>query len=151
MGKRLCLILALLLGLAGCPVPRGPAYFVVSELDPVRNDSYLLVLNEPDDIRHARRLAQNPFNTSPRIVVAKIAPGSGNPVNEDFVGGGGPWSWHVTEFVEFADFTIEILDGWPGFVEQDVAGWIANTNGYIGFWSYTVTRELAEDEITFVP
>ena len=51
MGKRLCLILALFLGLAGCPVLRGPAYFVVSEREPVYGDSYLLVLNEPDDIR----------------------------------------------------------------------------------------------------
>ena len=40
------------------------------------------------------------------------------------------------------DFTIEILDGWPGFVEQDVNGWIANTNGRVGFWTYTVVAEL---------
>ena len=151
MGNRVCLTCALLLALTECPSPRGPAYFVVSEPYPAHGDSYLLVLNEPDDIRHARRLTRDPFNTASPIVVAKIAPASGNPVNEDFTGGGGPWSWHVTEFVEFADFTIEILDGWPGLVEQDVDSWIANTNGYIGFWSYTVTDELAEDEVTFVP
>jgi hypothetical protein len=52
------------------------------------------------------------------------------------------WSWHVVEFLEFADATIEILDGWPTLVEQDVRGWIDNTGGIIGFWEYTVTAEL---------
>jgi hypothetical protein len=33
------------------------------------------------------------------------------------------------------DFSIEIYDGWPGYVESDVARWIANTGGVIGFWA----------------
>lgn len=48
----------------------------------------------------------------------------------------------MTQFVAFADFTIEVLDGWPTLVEQDPAWWINNTGGQIGFWSYTVREEL---------
>ena len=50
----------------------------------------------------------------------------------------------MTGFQGFADSTIEILDGWPGYVEQDVDSWIANTGGAIGFWTYTVVEELPE-------
>lgn len=73
---------------------------------------------------------------------AKIAAGA-DGVNRDVLASGEPlWSWHVTEFLEFADLTIEVLDGWPGLIEQDVAGWIGTSGGEIGFWSYTVTQEL---------
>ena len=37
---------------------------------------------------------------------------------------------------------LSIYDGWPGFVEQDLPGWLANTEGIIGFWNYTVVAEL---------
>ena len=45
-------------------------------------------------------------------------------------------------------------DGWPTYIENDVAGWIDNTDGnglgqpggggvgHIGFWNYTITAEL---------
>ena len=48
----------------------------------------------------------------------------------------------MTDLIDFGDFSIEIYDGWPGYVESDVAGWIANTGGVIGFWNYTVTLKL---------
>lgn len=62
--------------------------------------------------------------------------------NQDFLSGGTLWTWHVIEFVGFAENTIEILDGWPGFIEENVQGWIDNTSGTIGFWGYTVVREI---------
>jgi len=64
-------------------------------------------------------------------------------VNCDWLAPGSPpWSWHVTELIRFGDFGIEFYDGWPGYVESDVAGWIANTRGVIGFWGYTIELEL---------
>ena len=123
-------------------VHAAPVYFVVSEIDPVHGDSYVLPLESAADIAHARALiASGPAAGTP-IVVAHIAPGS-DGINRNILAPGEPlWSWHVDAFDGFADMTAEILDGWPSFVEQDLAGWIANTNGYIGFWNYTVTAEL---------
>jgi hypothetical protein len=117
--------------------------FLVAEFEePVHGDSYVLPLSDPSAIAHARQLiAAGPSSGAP-LVVAQIAKGP-NGVNRNFLAPGAPpWSWHVTAFEGFADFTIEILDGWPTYLESDVDGWLANTNGYIGFWTYTVTAEL---------
>jgi len=118
-------------------------YFLVAETSPAHGDSYVLPLSDPADIQHARDLIRlGPALAGAPIAVARIAAGS-DGINRDHLSPGLPeWSWHVTQLDGFADFTIEILDGWPGFVEQDVPGWIANTNGRIGFWTYTVVAEL---------
>lgn len=122
----------------------APIHFVVSEIDPVggHGDSYVLPLEAAADIAHARELIANGTAAGSSIVVAHIVAGA-DGINRDVLAPGEPlWSWHVDRFDGFADITAEILDGWPGFVEQDVAGWIGNTGGYIGFWNYTVTAEL---------
>jgi len=78
------------------------------------------------------------------IVGARIAAGA-DGVNRDLLAPGAPeWSWHVTEFVQFAEGAAEILDGSPAAVENDVEGWIANTGGLIGFAYYTVVQEVPE-------
>ena len=122
-------------------------YFQVAEWPgfEFHNDSYILPLTNPADIDHARNLiALGPDLAGSPIAIASIAPGS-DGINRDLNAPGEPlWSWHVTGFDGFADFTAEILDGWPTFVEQDVQGWIDNTNGFIGFWSYTVVAELPD-------
>jgi hypothetical protein len=123
----------------------GPVYFLVTELpgQEVHHDSYVLPLEDQADIAHARDLiARGPAEAGASIAVAQIAEGS-DGINRDVLAPGEPlWNWHVTNFQGFADTTVEILDGWPGDVGKDVPAWIANTNGAIGFWSYTVTREL---------
>jgi hypothetical protein len=118
--------------------------FVVAERpgNVVHGDSYILPLSDPDDIAHARALIYTDLGILPSIAVANVAAGA-DGVNRDWQAPGRPeWSWHVTGFQGFFDFTAEILDGWPSFVEQDVPGWIANTGGQIGFWNYTVVAEL---------
>jgi len=120
-------------------------YFLVAERPEavVHRDSYVLPLSDPAAIAQARALIDAEPGTLPSIVIANIAAGA-DGINRDYLAPGAPaWSWHVTGFEGFSDFAIEILDGWPTFVEQDVQGWIANTGGTIGFWSYTVTAELA--------
>jgi hypothetical protein len=109
---------------------------------PPRGDSYVLPLSDAAAIAHARDLVSNGPSAGRTIAVASIAKGA-DGINRDVLAPDmRPWSWHVTRFEAFADVTIEVLDGWPGFVEQDVDAWIANTGGMIGFWSYTVVREL---------
>ena len=136
------------------PVTAGPIHFLVAELpgNEVHNDSYVLSIDEQDTDRidHARALADwvasgaNPVDSpGATIVVSSIAAGQ-NGINRNAIVEGEPlWNWHPTGNADFADFTAEILDGWPTFVEQDVDGWIANTNGNVGFWGYTVVEELA--------
>lgn len=83
-------------------------------------DSYVLPLTAPEDISHARDLAANGPAIGSAIVVAEIAAGS-DGLNRDYRAASAPlWSWHVTEFIAFADIGVEILDGWPSFVESDV-------------------------------
>jgi hypothetical protein len=137
------------------PEPATPVYFLVAELpgEVDYNDSYVLPLTNPDHIAHARDLiARGPQDAGTHIVVATIRAGA-DGINRNVRAEGQPaWSWHVTDMVVFADATMEILDGWPSFVEQDVAGWIANTcfndethtYGTLGFWGYTVVEELED-------
>jgi hypothetical protein len=122
-----------------------PVFFLVGELPDaqIHYDSYILPLTDPTDIQHARDLISQGPGIGGTIIFADIAKGS-DGINGDYIAPDtGPWSWHVTKFNGFGDFGIELLDGWPTFVEQDVDGWIANTNGQIGFWNYTVVRELS--------
>jgi hypothetical protein len=132
------------LGAALCGSAEAAVWFVVGERQVQRNDSFLLPLDDADDIAAARQLiAQGPGGGVGSIVVARIGAGS-DGLNRDVRAAGQPlWSWHVSEFVAFADAAIELCDGWPGYIQQDVDAFIANTNGQICFWSYTVVAELA--------
>ena len=127
-------------------VPLGSTvYFQVAEfqLPYYRNDSYVLPLSDPQDIAYARGLIGTgpPIGFS-RIVVADIEAGS-DGINRDFRAPGAPlWSWHVIEFIGFADYTAEILDGCPTYIEQEYKEKPPGTRGSIGFWSYTVVAEL---------
>ncbi len=119
-------------------------YFKVAEFSPFQphSDSYVLPLSDPLDIAAVRNIiAQGPLNVSERLVVARIAPGA-DGINRNLDAPFQPWSWHVTEFFGFAELTAEIYDGWPTFVESDVPGWMNNTGGIVGFWSYSVVAEL---------
>jgi hypothetical protein len=119
-------------------------HFLVAERPEfaTHGDSYVLPLTDMAAIDHARALITAPPGDLSSIVIARIAAGADGVNRDHLAPGAPPWSWHVTEFVEFADFAAEILDGWPTFVESDVEGWIANTGGMIGFWNYTVITEL---------
>jgi hypothetical protein len=117
-------------------------YFLVAETTPAHNDSYVLPLTDADDIAHARDLIQLGPAAGDPIVVAQIACGA-DGINRDYLAFTKPASWwYVSNFLNFAESTIEILDGWPGVVARDCQSWIANTGGSIGFWSYTVVAEL---------
>ena len=152
-GGLLSLMVAGLALLAGAgSAAGGPVYFVVAEREPFHRDSYVLPLTEPADIAHARDLiARGPEAVGAPIVFAEVRAGA-DGINRNVVAPGRPlWNWHVSRFEGFGDFGIELVDGWPTYVGQDVAGWIANTSrdqgnpdapGHIGFWTYTVVAEL---------
>ena len=146
--RRMLAIAALFAGMFGAASPTGaaPIEFLVAEPPghEIHGDSYVLVLSDPADIAHARDLIAKGASAGAAIAVVKIAAGADGR-NRDVRAAGEPlWSWHQTGFAGFGDFAIELCDGWPGYVEQDVERWIANTDGTICFWSYTVVEELPE-------
>ncbi len=113
------------------------------------SDSYVLPLSKPEDIAHARDLValgssvwEGP-EPHQSIAVARIAWGR-DGINRDYRNRTFPaWSWHVVEFIAFADLTAEILDGSPTLVEEGQhAG-----GGLIGFWLYTTVRELGPNPL----
>jgi hypothetical protein len=119
-------------------------WFEVGASDPAFPESFLLPLSDPGHIAQARaRLAGGAGSGVGSIAVALIRAG-GDGLNRNRRAARQPlWSWHVSEFLGFADSAIEICDGWPGFIEQDPEAFIANTNGTICLWGYSVTGELA--------
>ena len=121
----------------------GPTYFLVAEI-PGREhnyDSYVLPLEDPADVAHARRLiAEGPGIGRPLIVASTTAGADG--INGDYVlPDTRLWSWHISEFHSFADTTAEVLDGSPSVPENYFASG-GGGNFAIGFWNYTVVAEM---------
>src|SRR5206468_2059174 len=85
-----------------------------------------LPLSDPAAIAHARDLVtRGPDAAGSPIVVASIAPGA-DGINLDYLSANHrAWDWHLTGLSNFADSTVEILDGWPAYVQQDVPCWSA--------------------------
>lgn len=147
IGAALCL-------LAGCAGGSAvtPTYFVIAERFAANHDSYLLPLTRPEDIAQARFIMSN-IDGGGQIAVARIARGSfdGHAHNCDPLNGGRRWSWHVSQFLGFSDATIELMDGTPTLVEADLDYWLGPGMGEIGFWGYTVSREISPAELPPTP
>ena len=146
------LVAAVVAFLAAGPARGATVYFVVAERPEVKvlGDSYVLPLSAEADIAHARDLiARGADAAGSALVFAEISAGS-DGVNRNVLAPGEPlWDWHVSRFEGFGDMGIELTDGNPTQVGDDVPGWIANTRtsetdttGHIGFWNYTVVAEL---------
>jgi len=146
---RIGLLLAAVAWVGHGSAAAAPVYFLVGETPGTEkhHDSFVLGLEDPAHIAHARDLiARGPEIAGDAILVASIAAGP-DGINRDCRAPLAPlWNWHITNVDGFFGSTVEILDGWPTFVESDVPGWIQNTNGKIGFWGYTVVEELAVPE-----
>jgi hypothetical protein len=147
--KPLRLLILLLIAMVALAQVKGGEtnYFLVGEIGDGfgRNDSYVLPLSNADDIEYARYLVmRNRLRFIPvvpedcLIVVACVAAGK-DGINRNYLNPKFPeWSWHVTEFLGFAQLTAEVYDGGPTQVETGhYSGW-----PLLGFWHYTVIREL---------
>ena len=119
-----------------------PVYFLAGEIMPVHGDSFVVPIEDGNDIIHARDLIRYGTGIGQAIFVADMACGE-DGINRDYLDSDKPqWGWHVTQFGGFTDMIIELLDGSPGLVENDCVGWVSNTGGQIGFWNYTIVEEL---------
>jgi len=142
--KRLVLPVIAAAGLAQV-VAGETIYFLVAEpaIRPAEvraNDSYVLPLSQEGDVEYARYLIERNrlgfLDGDEMIVGARVLAGK-DGVNRNHLDPRFPeWSWHVEEFLRFAAYSAEILDGWPTGLEGMTGG------AEIGFWDYTVVREL---------
>lgn len=148
MSRNACLaVLAIAFSTLSASAARaGLTYFLVAERNaPAHHgDSFVVPIERPDLVAHARDLiARGPEAAGASIVFADIAPGSGGGINRDLIAAGKPeWNWHATAVTGFGDMGIELIDGWPGYVDGHLDNWLRETGGTIGFWSYTVVKEL---------
>src|SRR5438067_8430972 len=122
--KPFCRALLLLISAPGLGyVQAGEVvYFLVAEgpFIPVtgrKNDSYVLPLWKQEDIDHARYLIsrwESGYHQADSAIVAANVVGGKDSINRNYLHPKLPeWSWHVGEFLGFADITAEILDGNP--------------------------------------
>lgn len=97
------------LALSGCsPGGSGGAVPSVATFE-VIDQQFRIELVTPELVEHAEKLLRGEDVSA--IPVGKIVRDSPS-VNE-------PWSWHIDpKTLEFADFTIEVCDGLPEYVED---------------------------------
>ena len=160
MIKKILLGLTITISLSACkdnssnqePVA-GTTFFKVAETNPNNGDSFILALEDVEDIEKARSIINDPGNAVDKIIYAKIVRQEGDEKyrNQD-LNSSTIWSWRIEEFQEFTSTTAEILDAWPGYVEEDLNRWFLGTSGdptygFIGFWAYTVVEEIKPEEL----
>lgn len=126
-------VLALLFaGFAGCgDSPANPDdQAALFRVQACANQSFTVRITDPQTIARAQELigkAQQP------ILSGALARGDG--------GFNAPYRWHMnSETVEFADFTIELCDGCPQMVEQDLDYWIGTVGRFCPWSSRIVAR-----------
>jgi hypothetical protein len=111
---RLSLFLITFLILSGCggqASPGVPHDGVIVTFLVAGTEQYKIRLTDPEDIEIARRLLNG--EEAPSIPNGVIVRGDSG-VNVDY-------SWHIDpESVEFAEMTVEVCDGLPSDVEQEI-------------------------------
>jgi hypothetical protein len=108
--------------------PDGPpAVFVVEVVD----EEFRIRLEDPVLIEQARRILRG--DEPQKIVSGRLAAGDG--------GFNDPWSWHLLpETIEFVEVAIELCDGKPSFVEEDLDYWLNTVRTYCP-WSARIVAE----------
>ena len=123
------LIMAFGACLATCSDAIGPEPEAVFEVRVV-DETFRVGVNDPVQIdSFAARLASGAEGN----LVGELAPGSG--------GVNAPWSWHLDpQTVEVADLTIEVCDGTPSMVEDDLEYWLGTVERYCPWGVRVVAR-----------
>jgi hypothetical protein len=90
-----------------------------------------------------RVLVRNPATIA--ALDARLGQGPGRIVAGALRGGDGgfnaPWSWHLDPAsVQVVEMAIELCDGCPSFIEQDLPAWLAT--GQYCPWSSEVTARV---------
>ena len=120
--------LALLAGCDGSPTEDRPDdrdAFVVE----VQGERFYVRATDPDAVAGLRARQQS---GEVSVVLGKVVQGDG--------GFNAPWGWHLDPAtVEVADAAMELCDGRPSMVQQNVGKWIAEARVYCP-WSAKVVK-----------
>jgi hypothetical protein len=106
------------------------------------DDSFVLPLSRPEDVREARRLLKEVSPMDQPFPVVKIAVGA-DGINRDHLAVGAPqWSWHVTEFLGFPSIVVPEYEyfGTPTLIEENLEKY--KVLGEAGFVSHAIVAEL---------
>ncbi len=156
---RIALILSFLLLTVSCDTTSSDpdlseyTFFKIGETLPDTGESFIIALKDSLQIEQARKIISEPNNVSDKIILAKIIPQDGTEDYQNIdLNTNTTWSWRVDEFISFVFTTIEIYDGWPGYIEDDLNRWFQNTSddpnsGIIGFWGFTVLEEIDSSQL----
>jgi hypothetical protein len=124
-------LLIMLLGacIATCQDAAGPEPEAVFEMRVV-DETFWIGVNDPIQIDS---------------FAARLASGAEGNLNGELVAGSGgvnaPWSWHLDpETVQVADFTMEVCDGRPSMVEEDLDYWLETVERYCPWGARVVAR-----------
>src|SRR5438128_2002058 len=105
------------------------AYFLVAGRSTYYKDSYVLPMSKTENITEARRQLKELPIADRLIAIARITAGA-DGINRNHVVPGKPaWTWHVTEFIQFSEGGVELLDGSPSLVEQRITNWTDEKSG----------------------
>jgi len=125
-------LLIMLMGacIATCQDAAGPEAEAVFEVKVV-DETFRIGVNDPVQIdSFAARLASGAEGNLNGV----LKPGNGG-VNT-------PWSWHLDpETVQVADLTMEVCDGRPSMVEDDLDYWLESVERYCP-WGARVTARI---------
>ena len=113
----------------GCGEPTAPGPEAVFEVRVV-GETFRAGVNDPEQIE---ALAALLASGEPANISGELVRGSG--------GVNAPWSWHLDpETVHVADVTIEVCDGLPSFVEDDLDYWLGTVKQYCPWGAKIVRR-----------
>lgn len=93
-------------------------------------ETFRVLIRDPDTIEEAERLMESDDSG---VVNAPLLRGDG--------GFNTPWSWHMDpDSVTFADFTVEVCDGCPHMIEDDLDYWIDTVGRYCPWSTELIER-----------
>lgn len=120
-------------------------YFLMKSQTPGDNESFVVPMSQPKLI--AESLDQIAQPEKGRLLVARMEKNLQGS-NRDFLRPlKTPWSWQISEVLQYADFARISCDGSPSIVEERIDDWITSTGGAICFWNYRVIREIQPAEL----
>ncbi len=100
-------------------VPRGK-YFLVD----VNGERFVIYVTDAETIRLA---LENMEGKNDLFPMGELARGDG--------GFNKPWSWHLKpETVRMVEVSIELCDGTPSFVENELEYWLETVKSYCPWW-----------------
>jgi hypothetical protein len=136
MFRRIFLI-ALAVSLAACArEPAGPESapaVTFRFVHTTHDERFVARTSDPDLIARVRAELAKPLAERALHINGVIAKGSD---------ANAPWSWHFVEKEwTLAEMSIELCDGWPGYIEENLDTWLADV-GFFCPWASRVEIEL---------